>query len=249
MSIKDTQRKWDALATKDPLWSVLTWDEKRDGKWDEREFYATGEREVEELIREAKDLGVNPQFSTALDFGCGVGRLTRALSKHIDVVYGVDISQEMLRVAAQTKPANVEYFLNDTDHLRVFKNDFFDVIISMITLQHIEMKYTKQYIAEFLRVLKPGGVVIFQLPSHPVEIEQDIMKKIKYFIKQLFPYTLVAAYEARVSKNTLFLDMHGIHPSRVERIIRRHRGALLKKVQDHNAGSAWVSFRYIVTKK
>lgn len=249
MSLKTTQLKWDTLALADPLWAVLTWDDKKQNSWDSDEFFATGEREVEELLGEVKRLGIPVRSAIALDFGCGVGRLTRALSRCFDVVYGVDISKEMLHVASQAKPVNVEYFLNDSDHLRAFKNDFFDVIISMITLQHIETKYIKRYITEFLRILKPGGVAIFQLPSHPVEIEQNIVKRIKYFIKRLLPYALVARHEARISKNNLFLDMHGIRPSHVERIIRRHGGVLLQRIRDHNAGSAWVSFRYIITKR
>jgi predicted TPR repeat methyltransferase len=34
-----------------------------------------------------------------LDFGCGIGRLTRALSPELDECYGVDVSLRMVRLA------------------------------------------------------------------------------------------------------------------------------------------------------
>ena len=36
---------------------------------------------------------------SALDFGCGIGRLSQALAEHFDQVYGVDISPKMIELA------------------------------------------------------------------------------------------------------------------------------------------------------
>ena len=40
--------------------------------------------------------------------------------------------------------------------------------MSFIVLQHMEPRYAKAYVAEFLRVLRPGGVALFQLPSKSI---------------------------------------------------------------------------------
>ncbi|MBM3770195.1 MAG: class I SAM-dependent methyltransferase [Acidimicrobiia bacterium] len=43
----------------------------------------------------------------------------------------------------------------------------FDFILSRLTLQHIEPDLSVQYIAALCRRLAPGGVLVFQLSSHP----------------------------------------------------------------------------------
>jgi hypothetical protein len=46
VNIKRLRRHWDALGKSDPLWSNLTNDDKRGGKWDADEFFLTGEQEI-----------------------------------------------------------------------------------------------------------------------------------------------------------------------------------------------------------
>src|SRR5262249_5547329 len=42
----------------------------------------------------------------------------------------------------------------------------FDLVYSNVVLQHMEPEYSARYIHEFTRILAPGGVAVFQLPSH-----------------------------------------------------------------------------------
>lgn len=51
-------------------------------------------------------------------------------------------------------------------HLRLFDAGSFAFIISNIVLQHVQPSLATEYLREFLRILAPGGVLIFQLPSH-----------------------------------------------------------------------------------
>ena len=42
-----------------------------------------------------------------------------------------------------------------------------DFIYSRIVLQHVNSRYAvRSYLSEFARVLAPGGLLVFQLPSH-----------------------------------------------------------------------------------
>ena len=50
------------------------------------EFFRTGEIEAAEVVSDARALGVPRRFGAALDFGCGVGRITQALAHHFDQV-------------------------------------------------------------------------------------------------------------------------------------------------------------------
>jgi 2-polyprenyl-3-methyl-5-hydroxy-6-metoxy-1,4-benzoquinol methylase len=90
--------KWGEI---DPLWAILSDPKKRGNKWDSEEFFDTGRKKVEEDLEWLAQRGLRLHFGKALDFGCGVGRLTRALSSYFTEVHGVDISPSMIDKAKQ----------------------------------------------------------------------------------------------------------------------------------------------------
>src|ERR1700756_4853660 len=101
-ALKELQRNWEGLAQADPLWAICTDPEARNRQWDEEKFFATGKKELEIVLDYAANLGfVVPQNAPALDFGCGVGRLTRAMAAHFSECWGVDISPTMIRLAQE----------------------------------------------------------------------------------------------------------------------------------------------------
>jgi SAM-dependent methyltransferase len=57
------------------------------------------------------------------------------------------------------------YVQNDRPDLALFQDSFFDFIYTNIVLQHMRPEYSKAYLKEFLRVLTPGGLLVFQIPS------------------------------------------------------------------------------------
>src|SRR5690606_32735946 len=93
------RRQWEALGASDPYWAVLTDPTKRHGKWDKEEFFRTGAREIDGALSRAAAFGMPIRSGIALDYGCGVGRLTRALAERFERVIGVDISAAMLAQA------------------------------------------------------------------------------------------------------------------------------------------------------
>ena len=142
--------------------------QKRFGAWDAEELLHTGEAHVASLMRRARRLGYPEQRRSALDFGCGVGRLTQALAPHFDECVGVDISEEMLSEARRLSAdvPGVRFLLNDDADLRQFADGSFDLVFSHIVLQHVpDRAGVLSYISEFVRVLAPGGLIAFQLPS------------------------------------------------------------------------------------
>jgi SAM-dependent methyltransferase len=149
----------------------LTDPTKRGGKWDIDEFFATGRAEIDSVLDYVRSLPVELKRTRALDFGCGVGRLTQALCRHFVECHGVDIAPSMIGLAAKYNRfgAKCLYHLNDAPNLALFADDTFDFVYSNIALQHIRPEYSVGYIAEFMRLLVPGGVSIFQLPSEPTD--------------------------------------------------------------------------------
>jgi SAM-dependent methyltransferase len=161
-SLDKLKNDWEYLADRDPLWAILTDESKAGGKWNTAEFMATGDQEIETVISHLAGIGCIPDYTgAALDFGCGVGRLTQPLAQHFTRCVGVDISQQMVQQAQSlNRFAHCQYLANSDARLP-FTDASFSFIYSNITLQHMPERFSKEYLKEFVRVLTPGGVVVF----------------------------------------------------------------------------------------
>jgi 2-polyprenyl-3-methyl-5-hydroxy-6-metoxy-1,4-benzoquinol methylase len=97
VSALSTMQQFELLAKRDPLWAILTDPSRKGNRWRLDEFLATGESEIDHCLRFLARRGLSPiDSAVALDFGCGVGRLTRALARRFDRVYGVDAAPTMI---------------------------------------------------------------------------------------------------------------------------------------------------------
>lgn len=183
-SFRQLQKTWTRLGEKDPFWAILTNPEYKDGNWSVDPFFISGELEIQAILAEIKGFGHSLTTHRALDFGCGVGRLSQALSQHFDQVYGVDVAASMIRLANQfKKPLQpITYCLNTQANLGLFEKDYFDFVYSRLVLQHIPPVYSQQYVKEFIRVLKPGGLAAFQVPIS-LQLSADDQAMIQPFLK------------------------------------------------------------------
>jgi len=175
MDLKELQRHWHEFGQQDPLWAILTDSQKRGGKWDPDEFFETGREEIDSVIRYLESVGLPVlRRRKALDFGCGVGRLTQALCRYFDECYGIDIAPSMIKLADEYNRhgARCHYRVNATDNLKAFGDNTFDLVYTVLALQHMRPEYSKRYIEELMRVLAPNGVLIFQIPSELVPTSQ-----------------------------------------------------------------------------
>ena len=201
------QRDWNELAEMDPLWAILSAPGKRYGKWDVAEFLESGEREIEDALEHGRRLGFPQSFDSALDFGCGVGRLTRALAGRFQTSVGVDVSPVMIEQAHRLnadRPA-CSFVLNTTDDLAFASDGAFDLVYCNIVLQHLPSHSTmERYIREFVRVVRPGGLLVFQLPSHiPLRHRLQLRRR------------LYAAFRALRVSNRILYERLGLYPIRM----------------------------------
>src|SRR5664280_2679682 len=94
-SLGQLSSEWNELAELDPMWAILSNREKKHARWDLEDFLASGRAEIEEALEAIRATGCSLGTQSALDFGCGLGRLTAALTQHFDKAVGLDVSPSM----------------------------------------------------------------------------------------------------------------------------------------------------------
>ncbi len=123
------------------------------------------------LLNDIKDKDVW-KGKVALDFGCGKGRnVTNMLSlAEWSKVDGVDISEGNIHYCnGEYKYQNSDWYLNNGIDLADLDTGKYDFVMSTITLQHIPVyEIRKSILKEILRVMKPGGILSFQMTYGPV---------------------------------------------------------------------------------
>ena len=151
---------WDQWAERDPLWFMLGTVTSLEG------LMGSGQTEIRAFLQHASAQGMTFGRGCAIDFGCGVGRLTQALGEHFERAIGVDVSQRMVEQAQQYNrfDEKVSYVVVPATSKQLpFQDDSADLIYSVNTLFHIPPHRTKHYIMEFLRIMKPDGLMVFQV--------------------------------------------------------------------------------------
>ncbi len=260
MDLKALRHNWEEFARYDPMWAILTDPKRRRKRWKPEEFFETGRQEIASLMDSIKGRGYQFGKERALDFGCGVGRLTQAMAQYFENCYGVDISAEMVERAKSFNRHGdrCQYFVNQSDNLKIFEDNSFDFIYTNIVLQHIEKKYNEFYLKEFIRLLKPNGLLVFQMPSslkpdyRPITINATWFLKMKdrlqHFLKRLGVRT-GTLYRWGLADIPAVMEMHCFEKSELEGFIKDNGATILDVERYDVSGPAFISYRYYVTKK
>lgn len=137
------------------------------------QFFAIGEERAKKIIDPLLEQwdGYSPD-GTALEIGCGVGRILRPLSKRFKHVYGVDVSWEMVKRGQEMHDSpeyeNITFHTNDGTSFDFLKENTIDFVFSCETFQHMPSeRVVEQNIREVARVLKPSGIcqIQFKIPG------------------------------------------------------------------------------------
>src|SRR5258708_6004617 len=106
----------------------------------EEEFLASAGEIVPRLEAEFFRLPAAPSKERrALDIGCGPGRLMIPMSRHFGEIHGVDISDEMVKLAGHKLAGipSAHAHVNSGSDLSLFGDGYFDFVYSWIVFQHI----------------------------------------------------------------------------------------------------------------
>lgn len=166
------QATWEHLGATEPHWSVLTADKFRRTHIAQHsdDFYRTGETNVQTLWRTLARNGVDASnYQVCLEYGCGLGRVTRWLAPRFSRVHGYDISRAHLQGAARyfeeqgVGNVDLHHISAPADLGRLERAD---LVYSVIVLQHNPPPIIEMIIAALLDSLNPGGAAFFQVPTY-----------------------------------------------------------------------------------
>src|SRR2546423_919873 len=204
------------------------------------EYFVQGEQQVMEILASARRLGLDLKNGRALDFGCGIGRVTRALGKHFAEVHGLDIAPSMIALAKahNTDATRCQFHLHCDHQLGLFADDCFDLIVAINVFRYIPPVLTREYLREFMRVIKPDGLVYFETSEAAG-------------LRKIFPRSLLHVYRKfRQSHNSGPRRQDRFHfpEANVRRLISESGGKVLS-VDVAQSPTLWRHCRFFATKR
>ncbi len=163
------------------------------------------------LIESFKEVG-NIKKLNVLDVGCGIGLYHGGVSKAVNALYGVDVSQESLDIAILNNP-EVSYETYDGIKLP-FPDSMFDCVYAICVLHHVPKERWQKFISEMNRVVRPGGqlLVIEHNPINPAtqwivrscELDDDAVLLLPWRLNQLFKRVGIEMLKVRYTLFTPF---------------------------------------------
>src|ERR1022692_2041390 len=138
----------------------------------DEEFFSTASDIVKGLVWDLKRVRGR---DAALEIGCGPGLLMRPLSRNFGEIHGVDVSDEMIRLAGERlrDTPNAHPHHSSGSDLALFPDEKFDFVYSYAVFQHIPSREVVfSYLREARRVLKPGGILRCQMNGLPPHAKQ-----------------------------------------------------------------------------
>ncbi|MEZ4749934.1 MAG: class I SAM-dependent methyltransferase [Bdellovibrionota bacterium] len=248
MIFSQVRKRWEKNARLDPMWAILAQPSKENGGWDPEAFFEPGRRSLDSALERVGVNFVGAPFDRALDFGCGMGRISQALAARGREVHGVDISEEMVRLAREHNqfPANCSYHHNPTTDLSLFQSETFDFVYCVIVLQHMPPALMKGYLKEFLRVLSRQGQILVQIPAE--RNDTTWLHRCKDWLRPLLPIDVADSLRTKKQAGVPILEMYGMPQAQVKECVERNGGKILRVEADKHAGPAWTSYTYLIAR-
>lgn len=166
-----SDREWEKFGAREPYFGVYSntrFLRRRLNDDTLVEFFASGETFVANAMAEARRyFDFDPHGKIALDFGCGVGRLSLPLARRFSQVLASDISPSMLaelQANCERRAVSNVLTLKDDGTLAALQNHRFDFLLSAEVLQHIPRKRGLKILSRLIDRLQPGGLAVVEFP-------------------------------------------------------------------------------------
>ncbi len=109
---------------------------------------------------------------TAVEVGCGLGRMSTALADHFGCVVGVDIASRLIEEARRRNElSQIRFEVADGVHLRPESIAKCDTVFSYEVFYYINRQPLTTYFRDVFQLLRPGGQFVFQLNMEPIRLK------------------------------------------------------------------------------
>jgi SAM-dependent methyltransferase len=124
------------------------------------EFFEGGQRIADNIERTLGRVKPLAQCTDFLDFGCGCGRVSSALSERFPSlsITGCDVDEQAIRWCQEHLPGN--YVVNDAMPPAPWHEESFDVIWCGSVFTHLDEDRQDAWLSELSRLLRPGGIML-----------------------------------------------------------------------------------------
>jgi len=211
-------QQWSDLGETDAHWSVLTNDKFRSLSFPAHaeEFYVSGQHTASLVDVFAQRNNVSIDRHHILELGCGTGRITAALAGSFERVTAVDVSPGHLELCRQAitgeGKSNVDFVqLRSPVDAALFPPC--SLFFSTIVLQHNPPPLAHYLLDHALSKVVPGGVALFQIPTHFAEY--------RFRIADYLASPMPPAFE-----------MHCLPMDRIFRLLHKHGFMPLEVIMD-----------------
>lgn len=190
MWASNSDKEWEKYGKNEPYFGVLTDEKYRRSSLSEKnkaQFFQSGRDHVAHVLETVKR-HVDPSFKirSAVDFGCGVGRLVMPLAELSESVVGIDVSPSMLEEAknnCKQKGLDNVRFIHSTGAVPEM-SEAVNFIHSFIVFQHIPVNRGFAVFDRLLTNLTTQGVGVF----HFTYDKDAQYKKVVPWLKRYIPF-------------------------------------------------------------
>ena len=174
---------YEKFGAEEPFYAVLSYDKYKQDNLDAEQFFGQGKNLSGERLQAIVDYPPRNRPRARFGFWLRCGASHNALGRHFEEVIGVDVSSTMIENANKLRRSeNCTFVVNKQQDLSLFGDDHFSFIYSDITIQHIPVPASENYIRDFLRILKPGGLALFLIPDGPLHLQGSLPARSTSFI-------------------------------------------------------------------
>jgi len=181
MAFKANRRFWDEKAKENAFWYVSSFGPYQ--RRDTNEFWQSGKRIWQDLKGAT---GYAPsKADVVVEIGCGVGRLSRAISPEVGLIHAFDISDEMIAISRKACLPNVNLFLASGSSLRPVPDRSADFVVAYCVFQHLpNLLALREYLVEMSRVAKSNATIAFSLSPRDWRVHLRLLSQVRAWIRE-----------------------------------------------------------------
>ena len=138
----------------------------------------TLDRATAEIVDRLRDWRLLDSAVVALDIGCGIGRVERALAPHVRAITGTDVSSAMIAEARRRCGdfANVDFACVDGMDLTVFAGRQYDLILAVDSFPYLvaaDLAIATRHVSDAAGLLRPDGALLILNYSYRGDAEAN----------------------------------------------------------------------------